>query len=243
MSLVGSERVEVYWGSGVLLYRRGQGPGQALSLPPGEPPAQVLQRLADALQLRPRRRWAWPPRVHWTLGAAHCPAVGFALPAGVRHWREVHSLVLAAAQQRYPGSQWVCAFDAGAPGLGAVLGADLHHALLQWSAGNGLRVASLRPLWALALGARPVRKAGVHALWVGEPGALTCVGQGAARAWVADSFLGPAQEDAARALARRWCLAQGIEQTAALHYQFSTQLVAQVAPPALAHWRGHWSQP
>jgi len=87
------ERVDVYLGTGVALVRRRNHASVSLEHPVTLPLSDVLAEVDEAGKRNEGRPWS----VNVFLSAMLCPAVPFALPAGVKRWSEAMAVAHATA--------------------------------------------------------------------------------------------------------------------------------------------------
>ncbi|GAA6140413.1 hypothetical protein NBRC116584_02310 [Hydrogenophaga sp. 5NK40-0174] len=114
------------------------------------------------------------------LGAHVCPAIGVAVPDGIRRWSELESFgrtqyALAQGLDAAEAGELICLADIRNRGLMACMHQSLLNDLETRTTKKGVSLKSVRPLWALGLSLPGTSEAGLVS--VTEPGSCTRVYQ------------------------------------------------------------------
>lgn len=159
--------LEIYLGTDLMLVRVPGKPVQEQRFDAGCSPDAMLTEVDGTGGRGP---------VQFHLSAARCPAMDIAYPVGMRRFRdrELFARAVCADRLGLQADAVHVALDPSTPGIAAVMRQELRAQLEAWAHRCGRRVASIRPLWAVASGAAPARRK--PALRLREADALTLVG-------------------------------------------------------------------
>jgi hypothetical protein len=158
---VGHEFVEVYLGTRTVLVQRRHHPLLRYFPAPTQPLSDVLLQIDEECHRSESKPW----RIHVTLTAQRCRALGLSLPSGIQRWSDVFAIAQATARQNYPAApeqELVCAVDRQRMNLAGVLSAQTYQQIENWATLNRGQLYSLRPAWATTLRAKKRRIATEH---------------------------------------------------------------------------------
>jgi len=222
--------VEIYLGRSLVLVRSGKGEVTAQLLDPLTPWDDALRQLGDAV---PRGSAL---AIH--LSAALCPAILVSYPHGLTRFneRQLFARNIAASQLGFSSSDVLCEADPIRANPWAALPVQLLESINAWSAANGLKPVSLRPLWSLVSESARVRRAKAGLLII-EPDALTVLGP--STGFTVPLVLGtPADQIETRAVGMFEALDLPIEGRERLRLS-SAPMPNLTNGPSM--WRQHWS--
>lgn len=239
---VWSEFVDIYLGQGIALLKMPRQETQLIQLPATWPLERVLAQLAEVLaqggaKHKPQRR-----TLRIALSGAMCPALGFKAPQEVRRWNELRQIAhaSAAATLGVEGAQIACDMDAGGRGIAASAGTELMQALQRWATTQNSRIASIRPLWALATQSPRARQADTLGLLMHEPDSITAIADGAHGEAIASTWVGDYGQASGQALVRRWLVGLGLREDQLLPLKFGTR-VQLAMPHGPKAWANYWA--
>ncbi|OGB31672.1 MAG: hypothetical protein A3F78_11935 [Burkholderiales bacterium RIFCSPLOWO2_12_FULL_61_40] len=239
---VWSESVDIYLGQGVTMLKIPHQEAQRIQHPVTWPLERVLAQLAEVLSQGGTQHRLQRRTLQITLSGALCPATGFKAPQEVRRWNELRQIAHASAAATWgvEADQIVCDMDAGGRGITASVGTVWMQTLQRWAAGHHWRIASLRPLWAVATQSPRARQTDALGLLIHEPDAITAIADGAHGEAIASTLAGDYGQASGQALVRRWLVGLGLREDGLLHLNFGIR--AQTAMPlGLKAWAAYWS--
>lgn len=239
---VWSEPVELYLGQNLAMLKVAHQEAVVLQHPATLPLERVLARLAEAMPPVPKRRWPQQRRLRVTLSAALCPAISYQAPPEVQRWQELQQIAHASATAALgiPLEQVLCEADTARRGIAAALATPLMADLQRWAQQQQARIASVRPLWAVATQSAAARAPAVQGVVLQEPDAMTLVVNDGKGQCQGATFVGDTTPTAQQASLRRCLVGWGLteEQLLKLHFQAAP---ATVTPQGPQVWAEHWS--
>jgi hypothetical protein len=130
------------------------------------PLAEVLERVASMAFIKVRRR-----RICLTLSAAMAPPFVYRVPPEVTRWTEAREIARAGAAHLLAVKPELveCRQDARHPGLAAAVSRSLLLQVRGWAESHGARIASIKPLWAVATQCRASSKSSIDGIAMLEP--------------------------------------------------------------------------
>ena len=236
---VWSDTADVYLGQNLSMIKaRGK---QAVLLP--HPATLPLDRVLSKLAELAAKDLGKGVRLRISLSGALCPAIGFAVPKGLRSWKELHEIAHAnaAACLGSDATSVTCELDPTRPGVTAAMSQPMKDEIDSWARQHGWRMTSLQPLWAQTTRMGAVSSRGILAMLLQEPDSITLVAENAQGTIDAVTLTGLPDSPELQSGARRWLSSHEVTEEKVFRIGFAASQRA-VIPTAPRTWAAHWSQ-